>query len=254
MRAPLVLCYHSVSPGWEAALSVTPEALDEQLSYLKRRGYRGATLAGALSAQTGERQAVISFDDGYKAVLEVAFPILEKYGFTGTLFVVTDLVGKREPLSWPGIEHWLQSPHRPELEPLSWEELRRLADAGWEIGSHTRTHPHLPELDGDTLADELQSSKARCEEMLGRPCTSLAYPYGDHDERVIAAAAAAGYEFAVTLPRSFDRSEPLAWPRVGIYHADGPRTFKLKVSPTLRWLRKTRAWRRLDSLRRRLKR
>ena len=71
-----------------------------------------------------------------------------------------------------------------ELAVMGWGELARLAEVGWEIGSHTRTHPGLPRLDDEPLRDELEGSRAEVEEHLGRPCRSLAYPYGDLDGRV----------------------------------------------------------------------
>jgi hypothetical protein len=82
-------------------------------------------------------------------------------------------------------------------------------------------------------------SKAEIEARLGISCASLAYPYGDHDGRVVEAAKAAAYVTACTLPDRFDSSLPLAWPRVGVYHADGAVSFALKVSPTVRALRST---------------
>jgi len=251
---PLVLCYHAVSPTWPAALSVTQDALERQLSTLIRRGYRGATLHTALASESKERRVVVTFDDGFRSVLDLAFPVLNGLGLPATLFVVTDHVGMEKPRGWPGVEQWLDGPHRLELDFLNWSELRQIADAGWEIGSHTRTHARLTELDDHALAEELSGSRARCEEMLDRPCRSLAYPYGIHDDRVIQAASAAGYDAAVTLPRSFARAEPLAWPRVGVYHNDGSLTFAAKVSPAVRALRATASWGLLDSIRRGLKR
>jgi peptidoglycan/xylan/chitin deacetylase (PgdA/CDA1 family) len=250
---PLVLCYHAVSPTWPAALSVTQDAIERQLSSLVRRGYRGTTLHDALTSKTNERRVVVTFDDGYRSVLDLAFPILIGLGLPATLFVVTDHVGMEKPLGWSGVEHWLEGPYRPELDLLSWSELRQLADAGWEIGSHTRTHARLTELDDATLADELSGSRMRCEEMLDRPCRSFAYPYGIHDDHVVQAVSAAGYEAAVTLPKRFAQAEPLAWPRVGVYHSDGRLVFAAKVSPAMRALRTTAFWTLLESIRRRFK-
>jgi peptidoglycan/xylan/chitin deacetylase (PgdA/CDA1 family) len=121
--------------------------------------------------------------------------------------------------------------------PMSWAELRMLADAGWEIGSHTATHPHLTQIDDATLRTELTRSKMACEQGLGRPCASIAYPYGDVDARVVAATAAAGYQSAAALPRRLNGRGDLEWPRIGVYHADDERRFRLKVSPSIRRLR-----------------
>ena len=158
-------------------------------------------------------------------------------------------------MSWPGIDHWSPGPHEHELRCMTWAELRGLADGGWEVGSHTRSHPRLPELDDGALDDELAGSRAVCEQNMGRPCTSLAYPYGAVDERVVEAAGRAGYDHALTLPRAIHAPRPLYWPRVGIYQVDGRQDWRwrMKVSPFVRRARGSEAWTKLDGLRRRLR-
>ena len=234
----LMLCYHAVSETWPATLSVTPERLEEQLAWLADEGYRGVTATEMASPRRRrERLVAVTFDDAYRSVLERALPILDAAGMPGTLFVPTDFPDRPGPMAWPGIDQWLDGPHRDELECLTWEELRGLADAGWEIGSHTCSHPRLTQLDDAMLAAELRASRRTCEERLERPCRSIAYPYGDVDDRVVAAAGEAGYEVGVALPARWHRPEPLRWPRVGVYHGDGDRRFRSKVSPLSRRLR-----------------
>jgi peptidoglycan/xylan/chitin deacetylase (PgdA/CDA1 family) len=233
----LILCYHAVSPTWPAALSVTPEALDAQLGELARRGYGSAGFTEAVTSTTAGRIAVITFDDNYRSVLELAKPILDRHGFTGVLYVPTDWPGDARAMRWEGIDRWLGTPHEREMMSLNWQELRGLADAGWEIGSHTCSHPHLPELADAELDTELRASKARIEEELGRACTSLAYPYGAVDARVIDATRHAGYLAAGTIPRVFSAPQLLSWPRAPIFHDDDFSRFRMKVSPALRRLR-----------------
>jgi peptidoglycan/xylan/chitin deacetylase (PgdA/CDA1 family) len=237
MSDRLILCYHAVSPTWPAALSVTPEALDRQLAELARRGYRAARFTDAIASAADGRVLAITFDDNYRSVLEIAKPLLDRHGFVGTLYVPTDWPDDPRPMRWKGIDVWLDTPHEQEMMSLAWHELRDLQDAGWEIGSHTCSHPHLPELDDAALEHELRASKDRIESELGTPCTSLAYPYGDVDRRVVDAARRAGYGAACTIPRVLARPEPLMWPRAPIFHDDDFSRFKLKVSPTLRRLR-----------------
>ena len=74
--------------------------------------------------------------------------------------------------------------------------------------------------------------------LLGRPCTSVAYPYGDVDARVIRAAAAAGYEAGAALPERQHPASALAWPRIGVYPVDVPWRFRLKSAPLVRRLRR----------------
>lgn len=237
----LILCYHAVSEDWPSEFSVPPERLDAQLRFLRRRGYRPATLTEALRHPPVKRTVAITFDDAYRSVIELAFPILSRAGFTATVFAPTSFVGTEEPMAWPGIEHWRRTEHAAELTPMSWEELRRLADAGWEVGSHTRSHPRLTEIDDGALEEELRSSRGEIARHLGR-CVSVAYPYGDHDARVVEAAGRAGYETAGTLPARLKPAGPLDWPRIVITHDDDPRRFGWKVSPAVRRLRATAAW------------
>jgi peptidoglycan/xylan/chitin deacetylase (PgdA/CDA1 family) len=236
----LVLCYHALSDDWPAALSTTPERFEAQLALLLDRGYTPATFEQALSSPPGRRTVAVTFDDAYRSVLERAQPIMERLGVPGTVFVPTDFAGSPEPMRWEGIDQWLGGPHEPELLCLGWDELRGLADRGWEVGSHTCSHPHLTGLHDERLTRELTESRAACEQGMGSACRSIAYPYGDVDARVARAAAAAGYSYGAALPKRFGSTDPLDWPRVGVYHRDDLSRFKLKVSPLVRWVRGAR--------------
>ncbi len=241
MTDVLVPCYHAVSERWPASLSIAPDHFKAHVAMLAERGFRSATFHEAVLRPPAPRTVAITFDDAYRSVIELAFPILSRAGFTATVFAPTSFVGTEEPMAWPGIEHWRRTEHAAELTPMSWEELRRLADAGWEVGSHTRSHPRLTEIDDGALEEELRSSRGEIARHLGR-CVSVAYPYGDHDARVVEAAGRAGYETAGTLPARLKPAGPLDWPRIVITHDDDPRRFGWKVSPAVRRLRATAAW------------
>jgi peptidoglycan/xylan/chitin deacetylase (PgdA/CDA1 family) len=234
----LVLCYHALSADWPAALSTTPERFREQLELLLARGYRPATFAQTLATPAAERTFAVTFDDAYRSVLERARPIMDELGVPGTVFVPTDWPDREEPMRWPGIDQWFGGPHEEELLCLRWDELRALAGAGWEVGSHTCSHPHLTGLDDAALERELAASRELCSEKGGAPCRSIAYPYGDVDARVVEAARSAGYELGASLPKRLASRDPLDWPRVGVYNADDLRRFKLKVSPLVRRIRR----------------
>jgi len=245
----LVLCYHAVSERWPAELSTTPRKLESQLGALVKRGYRSVTFSEALSSPPASKTVVITFDDGYRSVLEQALPILSRLGLVATVFVVTGYVGREEPMRWPGVDHWIGTEHEHELVSASREQVSLLLDAGWEVGSHTRAHPHLTELDDERLGEELRRSREDCEELFGRPCRSIAYPYGDADERIVAAAGEAGYSFAGMLSSRLNAPRPLAWPRIGIYQGDDDARFRIKISPAVRRLRTTAAFGAADRLR-----
>jgi peptidoglycan/xylan/chitin deacetylase (PgdA/CDA1 family) len=238
----LVLCYHALSHTWDADLSTTPERFEGQVKLLLKRGYRGVRFTEAVRSTGQSSVLAITFDDAYRSVIELALPILTRLGVPATVFVPTDYIGATNAMRWPGIDHWHDGPFERELTPMSWVEIQSLAAAGWEIGSHTGSHPHLTQLDDAALEDELTRSKAACERHVSGVCGSLAYPYGDVNARVVAAAAKIGYTTAAALPRRLDSGDPLEWPRVGVYRVDDDLRFRLKVSPMLRRLRSSAAW------------
>jgi heparosan-N-sulfate-glucuronate 5-epimerase len=242
--SPLVLCYHALSRDWPAGLAIAPERLREQLTYLLRRGYRGATFGEVIRGEAPRKALVVTFDDAFRSVFDHGLPILDELGLPATIFVPTDFVGAGQ-MSWPGWkQHWVGTPHEDELTCVTWEDLRRLRAAGWEVGSHTRSHPVLTQLDEHELRAELVGSREVCARELGVSCASLAYPFGVHDERVRAAAREAGYEAAVT-----DRPgevSTFSWPRIGVSAIDTPRRFRIKTSPSLRRVRNTRGARLLE--------
>lgn len=215
----LILCYHAVSPTWESFLAVDPGRLRAQIRYLLRRGYRPKTLSDAFAEPLDGRTLVVTFDDGYRSILDRGLPVLSDLGVPATVFVPTDLIDEA------GLFRCMSEDHLPveeeEIRCMSWSEVRRLADAGWEVGSHTRTHPHLPEIDDRRLAAELRSSRAICEERLQRSCETIAYPYGSYDGRVMAAGKESGYSLAVTLEsrllEPIAGRGPLDLPREGIF-------------------------------------
>jgi peptidoglycan/xylan/chitin deacetylase (PgdA/CDA1 family) len=229
----LVLCYHAVSDSWPASLAVSANQLRGQLERLVARGYRGVTFSEAVAGDSNGRTLAVTFDDAYRSTL-LAQPILAELGLPGTVFVPTAYVGSTTPMSWDGIDQWVSGPHGSELLCMDAAELRALADAGWEIGAHTRSHPHLTTLVDDALASELSGPRERLEQLIGRPCSSLAYPYGDFDDRVVAAARVAGYSAACTLDVGSYGGNPLIWPRVGIYRGEPDWRVSLKCAPLVR--------------------
>ncbi len=177
--------------------------------------------------------------------------MLAELGLPGTVFVPTAWPGRT--MHWPGIDGWLGTEHEPELQAMDWDELRALAGAGWEVAAHTRTHPHLTQLADDAvLHDELAGSREACERELGAPCRSIAYPFGDVDERVKAATAAAGFEVAGALSaRAFAHPSRLEVPRVGIWHGDDDLRFRVKTSAVTHRLLASPRLAALDAVRRR---
>jgi peptidoglycan/xylan/chitin deacetylase (PgdA/CDA1 family) len=239
----LVLAYHGISATWPSPLAVTPARFEAQLWALRRRGFASCTFAELTSSPGRGRRVAVTFDDSLASVIRHGLPIMRRHGLVGTIFVVTDFVGKPHPAIWPGLEQWANGPHRDELLQATWEELRALAADGWEIGSHTRSHTALVGLGDRELERELVLSRERCGSEIGRECTTIAYPYGVADARVGAAARAAGYQAGAVLTSTLDGSDRHLWPRVGVYRHDGRGRLALKLSPAARHVRSTALWR-----------
>jgi peptidoglycan/xylan/chitin deacetylase (PgdA/CDA1 family) len=232
----LALCYHGVSDGWPEHTAVTPGRLEQHLERLLGRGFRPVTFSQLVTDRSSDRLVAVTFDDAHRSVLELAYDRLARLGVPATVFVVTGYAGTVRPMSWEGLDHWVGTEHEHELVSLDWDELGRLAEAGWEIGSHSVTHPLLSGLSDAELASELRDSRRACEERLGRSCRVVAYPYGASDARVAAAARDAGYSYGATVPLHPARPTAMEWPRAGIFRGDGRVRFAVKSSRTVRAL------------------
>ena len=228
--SPLVLCYHAVSERWPHALAVSLGTLERQVRALLARGFRPVSAAAAVGASG--KLLHVSFDDAFRSVA-VALPALERLGVPVSVFACSGLADEGRVLDIPELAADAVG-YPEELATMTWDDLRGLAERGVEIGSHTATHPHLPRLSDDEVRKELAGSRERLEAELGRPCRFLAYPYGDVDERVAAAARAAGYEAAWALPGREDRLDRYALPRVGVYRSDGALRVRLKTTAAFR--------------------
>jgi peptidoglycan/xylan/chitin deacetylase (PgdA/CDA1 family) len=221
----LVLGFHAVEDS-TSELAVGPDALRRHLQRLIARGYRFVTVSDLTQ---GGRLAAVTFDDGYRSVREAALPVLAGLGIPATVFAIAAKSGATSELRGAG--------PRPLM---TWDELRELRRHGWEIGSHTLTHPDLTALDDGELEHELRGSRELVEAETGGTCTSLAYPYGAADARVVEAARRAGYEIAFTVPRRWRSPQPLLWPRVTVWRSDVPATVALKSCAPVRAVRGSR--------------
>jgi peptidoglycan/xylan/chitin deacetylase (PgdA/CDA1 family) len=253
MNGVLALGYHGVSERWDSPLGVRPHTLRRQIELLLGRGYRAVTVAeAARAAREGvhEPLLVITFDDAVASVYRLAFPILRELGAVATVYAPTLPVLADRSMAWPEVRRHLATAHAAELRPMTFDQLHEVLEAGWEVGSHTRTHPWLPRLGDAALTDELERSRTELQTVLGIACDGLAYPFGAHDDRVVTAAHDAGYTTAVTLPRRLtpwpgpadDPEAYLRLSRIGIYRADDMPRFRLKVTGAVRALRRTPVW------------
>ncbi len=215
----IVLTFHKVSPTFTwGSTNYSPRRLATLLEMLVDRGY---SLDGR-NPHDPELPAIrLTFDDGYAHLSRELPPLMERFGFRPTVFIPTAWLGKSN--SWDYSHLFRRDPH------LSGGEVRELADTGVIFGSHGHSHCDLRARTPDQIQWELTESKQTLEDTLGRPVTSLSYPFGGADGRVLAAAAACGFETGYTMrfPRLVD--PPLAMGRYAIYGFDTPFSILQKV-------------------------
>jgi peptidoglycan/xylan/chitin deacetylase (PgdA/CDA1 family) len=231
--SPLVLCYHAVVEGEPQRLAVRREALESQLKSLLRRGYEPVTATDAVERRG--RLLHVTFDDAYRSVTDT-LPLLTELGVPATIFACTGYARDGRPLDVPELREDATA-HPAAFATMDWAALRAAAAGGVEIGSHTVTHPHLPQLSDADLDRELRDSKAELEDELAVPCRYLAYPYGEEDDRVRRAARRAGYDAAFAVDPGRGRGDRFGLPRLAVYRHDTTPGFRFRTSPLLRRLR-----------------
>jgi peptidoglycan/xylan/chitin deacetylase (PgdA/CDA1 family) len=222
----LVLCYHAVSDTWDDPLATSAATLEAQVKRLLSRGYRPVSAEGALANR--QRTLHVTFDDAFRNVAG-ALGALERLRVPATIFACAGFADDGAHMRVAELRDRAPA-NDDELLSMSWDTLREVTAHDVEIGSHTVSHAHLPALGEEELHRELRESRERIEDQLRRPCRLLAYPYGQHDARVRAAARAAGYTAAFALEPPTGAIDPWAVPRVGVYRADTPWRFTLKTT------------------------
>lgn len=234
---PLILAYHSISSERQDGLAVRPQDFEWQIRWLANHGYRSATLPAFIRGEIpeDERVVLITYDDGYADNYTEAFPILMKYGFTATIFLVTNAVGQ-EHVYWWDLPKLASTPDRRLFYPLNWEQIYQMAKAGIAFGSHTCSHPRaLTELPREECWREIYDSRAVLQQKLGDEVASFCYPRGDLNPDVVGMVAVAGYSCAVvTPPRVGIPHSRYTMRRVSLYREYGRVLFRWMVTPLFR--------------------
>lgn len=192
-----ILMYHHIdylssnaSKVWQD-LTVSPGAFEEQMKYLFEQNYQPITFEKFINylnagEKIPERSLIITFDDGWKNQYQYAFPVLKKYNFPATFFVVVNYIGGSKFMNW--------------------EQLKELLENGMEIESHSMNHPNLRGLSESSLKYEIQNSKIILEKELGSPINVFAYPYGAFDSKVIKVVKDSNYFVVVSTIEGVDQN------------------------------------------------
>jgi peptidoglycan/xylan/chitin deacetylase (PgdA/CDA1 family) len=228
-RGVPVLMYHAFGERDEGdRYVVSRRAFARQLALLRLLGYRGIRFEDFVeglreSRLPPRREVVITIDDGYLDNLEIALPLLRRHHFPATVFLVTGRMG--------GVNDWTADGVLSRRPLLSWAQARQLDAAGVQLGAHTRTHPSLPAQSDEALMAEVAGSRSDLKADLGAPASTFAYPYGELDERAVAAVAGAGFDGACTVePRLAGLDEDrLRVPRIEVRSTESLARFLLNI-------------------------
>lgn len=211
---PWILMYHSVAdPNNDPyGITVAADRLDQQLRWLRRRGLTGVGVGALLRARAAGRSrglVGLTFDDGYADFLHAALPVLRRHSCTATVFVLPGRPG--------GSNEW--DPLGPRRPLLTESDVRTVADAGMEIGSHGLVHRDLTLASDAELTEETRRSRELIGDVTGERPAGFCYPYGTFDRRVAAAVHAAGYAYGCAIDPG-PLTGAYALPRTHISQAD----------------------------------
>lgn len=215
----IVLCYHGVREQ-------DVEGFEKQMGWLTNK-CKVVRISEILTAEPDNFDAIaaITFDDAFVNLLKNALPVLRKYGLTASIFAPAGNLAQTPKWCIPE-----SSSDRDEMV-MSKEQLAEIDKEGFEILSHTASHPVLTEIDDSALSSELSESKLALEKIVGREVSGIAYPHGAYDSRVCAAAREAGYQLGCTIePRVVNGdTDSMEIGRVVVSPSDGLFEFGLKV-------------------------
>jgi peptidoglycan/xylan/chitin deacetylase (PgdA/CDA1 family) len=230
-----ILTFHAVDDR-RSIISLSPQVFRRAVGMVREGGARSLSLTEAVGflrdgVPFPPRSVVITFDDGYRSVYEVAFPVLQAHAIPATVFLTTGSAAASERL--------------PSLEGrtmLSWEEIREMERHGIDFGAHTCTHPDLTRSSLERLNAEVRDSKDIVEQGIGRSVACFAYPFGRYDERV-RDVVREHFEAACSDRLGFVKadSDRYGLERVDTYYLRTERLLKLASTPLFPWYVRARA-------------
>lgn len=234
--------YHSVADEDESAvapyyrLAIAPSQFLRQMTWLHEQGYRTVSIAAAVEllragGDAAAKALVITFDDGYRNFCQQAFPALQRFGFTATVFLPAGAIGHRTLIF-------------NRRECMIWSEVREMQQQGISFGSHTVSHPQLHGLDRRRIREEILGSQQTIEDRMGCAVDSFAYPYAfpQTDEPFKAMLRdilmEGGYRYGVCtqIGRAGVASDPLFLERLPVNSADDAALLAAKMAGNYDWV------------------
>ena len=246
-----ILLYHRVCnlPSTEDSmhyLNVPPATFDQHMAFLSQNGFNVITLEQFLDYEDKNKRlpsktVIITFDDGYRDNYLNAFPILQKYNFRATFFIVTDYIDSDKIFPWLTLEEKSLRHSQSDKQywlPLGRQDILAMSSYGCSFGSHSKSHCRLNDIDESRAMVEIRGSKERLEEILSKPVTSFCCPYGETSWSVKNRVRAAGYRAAVSPKFGGNalNSDFFELRRIEIYGGDSLDKFERKVEGAYDWL------------------
>ena len=231
-----ILMYHSITNGEDTSVhpyyqtTTSPARFRDHMRQLHDSGFKTLGMADAVESlrngKAAEGKVVITFDDGYSDFYQHAFPELNRYGFTATVFLPTGFIGNTS-LQFKG------------RRCLTWTEVKELRSHGISFGSHTVTHPQLLSLDARTVKDELANSKQAIEDKIGEEVNSFAYPFAFPETRKLFVGTLR-YSFGVCtcIGRARPQEDQYFLRRLPMNSHDDSSLFNAKLQGGYDWLHK----------------
>jgi peptidoglycan/xylan/chitin deacetylase (PgdA/CDA1 family) len=188
--------YHSISSD-VSDLSVSVSQFEQQLTWLKAKGYRFVTVSELVETEVSDKVVALTFDDGFEDNYTNMFPVLQRHNAKASIYIAPDITG---------------------INKLTGEQVKIMQASGLcEFGAHTMNHVNLSHLDDQQARYEIEQSKQQVESMTQETCRSFAYPFGRYTDRTVELVRAAGFDSAVTVKKGIEPiSDPLQIKRISI--------------------------------------
>jgi peptidoglycan/xylan/chitin deacetylase (PgdA/CDA1 family) len=225
-----ILMYHSIELMPKntvmRSLHVPPKRFNFQMWILKKLGYQALSIRGLQPYIDGSKKGKvvgITFDDGYKNNLLNAGPILKKFNFSATCYIVSKKIGKTN--------EWDLDANITQSKLMSNEEIQQWIDLGMDIGAHTQTHANLNKVDYAIAKKEVMESKTDLENLFNLTIGDFCYPFGQFNKSIVELVKSAGFKSATTMNRgkAHNESDKYMLPRIPITHHTLPHLFLIKL-------------------------
>ena len=234
-----ILMYHNIILGsshniWDVSL----KNFKRQMGYLFKYRYNIISLNELRDCidekkEISNRSIIITFDDGMKGVYQYAFPIIKRYGFTATVFLISDFIGKKI------------IKNKEIKEYLNYDEIKEMYKYGMQFGSHTLDHRILTKLPLPEAKYQIEESRKRLIESLGIDINYFCYPGGYFNEEIKNLVKEAGYKgICSTFGYGSNNKKPdlFQLERILIRQSDNLFSFRLKLSKMYNWIDSLKRW------------